>query len=364
MPHDMTETPKPIPAEEDISLKDFILKLQDWYKYLRSKWILIGVVCLIGAVLGLVYAWIKKPQYVATLTFALEEKNPNSLLSSYAGLASQLGFNLGGTSGVFSEENIMEMMKSRLMITHTLLDGISTPDGKNESLADYYIEMNHLRKNWKKSPNIPADIHFPVHAHSDSLTYIQDSLMGEFCKDIAQQYLDVEKQNKEASIITVTCTSPDELFSKYFTEGLIKNVSQFYIQTRTKQAATNVDLIQKRLDSVRQAYQAALYGTAISTDQNINPARAVVSVPTISRQTQAQILGAEYAELVKNLEIAKMMLLQETPLIQVIDRPILPLKEKKLGKIKGFVLGGLIAGFIIVSYLIFRKILAEIMEES
>jgi len=358
----MTETHRPIPVEDEISIKDLILKFREWIYYLRTKWLTLLICGLVGALLGLAYAWLKKPKYVATLTFALEEKSSSGLLSSYAGFASQFGFDLGGTGGgVFSESNIMNLMQSRLMITRTLLDTIYDARGRMMSLTDYYIDMNHLRKAWRKSPNIPPHISFPPGISADSLTYIQDSLMGTFCTYINKNYLDIEKPNKEGSIIQVTCTAPDEFFAKRFTEGLVKHVSLFYIQTKTKRASRNVDLLQARLDSVRRAYLGALYGTAVSTDLNLNPARAVVSVPAISKQTQAQILGAEYAELVKNLEIAKMTLLQETPLIQVIDKPILPLKEKRIGKIVGSILGGflgvLLAGFVLTMMKMYHDIM-------
>ena len=36
-----------------------------------------------------------------------------------------------------------------------------------------------------------------------------------------------------------------------------------------------------------------------------------------------------YLELVKNLEMLKMTLLEDTPIIQVVDYPILPLQSEK-----------------------------------
>jgi hypothetical protein len=44
-------------------------------------------------------------------------------------------------------------------------------------------------------------------------------------------------------------------------------------------------------------------------------------------------------------------------LIQVIDRPILPLKKEKVGKLKGIVIGGFIAGFFLALFLIAKKMI-------
>jgi uncharacterized protein involved in exopolysaccharide biosynthesis len=59
--------------------------------------------------------------------------------------------------------------------------------------------------------------------------------------------------------------------------------------------------------------------------------------------------------------MAKVTLRKETPLIQVIDRPILPLKKEKFGKAKGILLGGFLAGFLIVLGLVFRKLIRGIL---
>jgi uncharacterized protein involved in exopolysaccharide biosynthesis len=44
-------------------------------------------------------------------------------------------------------------------------------------------------------------------------------------------------------------------------------------------------------------------------------------------------------------------------LIQVIDKPILPLKKEKFGKGKGIVMGGFLAGFLVVLFLLLKKML-------
>lgn len=59
--------------------------------------------------------------------------------------------------------------------------------------------------------------------------------------------------------------------------------------------------------------------------------------------------------MVKNLELAKVTLRKETPLIQIIDKPILPLKKERFGKVKGVIFGGFLGGFFIVIFFIIKK---------
>ena len=69
-------------------------------------------------------------------------------------------------------------------------------------------------------------------------------------------------------------------------------------------------------------------------------------------------------KLVKQTEMAKVALRKETPLIQVIDQPILPLKKEKFGKAKGIVLGGILAGFLVAMVVSFRKLLKSILHTN
>jgi hypothetical protein len=351
---------------DEISLKEFILKIQAWWHYLLSRWIIILITCIMGAFAGLAYAILKKPVYKAELSFALQDEKSGGGLSSALGLASQFGIDLGGGSagGEFSGDNLLELMKSRLMVEKTLLTAVPI-DGKMETLAELYINFNKLHQDWEGKPGL-ENIHFLPGADHSKFTLKQDSILGVFHKDLIKNNLTVDKIDKKLSIISISVSSKNELFSKYFTEILEKVVSDFYIQTKTKKAVKNVDILQRQTDSVRQALNAAISGVAISTDvnPNPNPSLQTLRVPSQRRQVDVQANTAILGELVKNLEIAKMSLLQETPLIQVIDVPILPLEKEKVGKLKSLLLGGFIAGFIMIFIITINNILKNILSKD
>ncbi len=61
-------------------------------------------------------------------------------------------------------------------------------------------------------------------------------------------------------------------------------------------------------------------------------------------------------QLLAQFELYIVSLRKETPLVQSLDRPILPLEKEKLGSIKYFVLGGFLAGYLSVLYLVFGRL--------
>jgi len=347
--------------DDEISLKEVIIKLQEWRRYLLSRWKVILLAGIIGGLLGLGYSLIKKPIYTAETTFVLEEGGSGGGLGQYAGLASMVGIDLGsGGGGIFQGDNIIELYKSRTMIEKTLLTDADF-DGKKELLISRFIESNELREGWKDKPKL-ANIQFDI--PKEKFTLQHDSIIGTIVDGINKNYLTVEKPDKKLSIISVKVKGKDELFAKAFADKIVENVNEFYIQTKTKKSAENVQILQKQADSVRRVLNAAIGGTAAAMDANpnANPAMAVLRVPSQRRQVDVQASAAVYQEVVKNLEIAKISLRKETPLIQVIDEPVLPLKKEKLGKAKGLILGGIIAGFLVVMFLLAKRIYRNILE--
>jgi capsular polysaccharide biosynthesis protein len=345
--------------DDEISLKELILKLQEWWKYLLSKWLIILIAGIIGGALGLTYALIKKPTYTAETTFVLEEGESGGGLGQYAGIASMIGIDLGGGGGgIFKGDNIIELYKSRRMIQQTLLS-VDTFDDRQQSLIERYIEFNGLRNSWKRKPNL-TNIHFD---HPERFTRIQDSLLGKISETIGKGSLEVAKPDKKLSIISVKVKSGDELFAKSFANNIVNKVNAFYINTKTKKSSENLAILQNQADSVRQVLNASIGGVAAAVDANpnLNPAFQKLRVSSQRKQVDVQASGAVYQEIVKNLELAKISFRNEKPLIQVIDTPVFPLKIDKVGKVIGVVFGGIILVFFLCLFLIIKKVLKDII---
>jgi hypothetical protein len=351
---------------DEISLKELILKMKDWFTFLKSKWKTIFFSGVIGGLIGLTIAWVEKPTYKATLTFAMEEDKGGggSGLSSALGLASSFGIDIGGSGGgAFAASNLVELMKSRLIVEKVLLSPIEM-NGKTISLAEYYIQINHLRKTWENKP-ILQNIQFVPGDDRSKYTLQQDSILQQIHKNlIDKDHLSIMQKDKKVTILSIEVTSGDEKFSKIFCESIAKETSDFYIETKSKKARLNTIVLQKQVDSVRSELNAAITGVAAETDNvyNLNPALNIRSTPSKKKQIDVQANTAILTNLVVQLELAKITLRKETPLIQLIDRPILPLTKEKSNKIKSIILGGFLAVFSTILSLIFTQLIKKILE--
>jgi uncharacterized protein involved in exopolysaccharide biosynthesis len=348
-------------SEDEISLRELLFKLGDLRRYLVSKWVTILIAITLGAALGLLIAILKKPTYEAELTFVLEEQKGGGALSSYAGIASQFGINLGGMGGedgLFSNDNIIEFLKSRRLIQQTLLSEVMI-NGKKELLVDRYVRMNKLNESWNENEKL-KDFHFTA---DTGRHFIQDSLIADYHKNIIKKDLLIEKLDKKLNILSLKVETKDELYSKAFCEKLIMNATNFYIQTLTKKSQDNLDVLTKQVDSVRRELNNAIGGVAAATEANPNPNKAFQRLGVVSKMKTVDVQAntAILTELVKNQELTRMTLHNDKPLIQVLDHPILPLEKNKIGKAIGIIAGGGIAGFLCIMVLFVRRVFQSIL---
>ncbi|OXA92176.1 Wzz/FepE/Etk N-terminal domain-containing protein [Flavobacterium hercynium] len=348
---------------DDMSLKELIEKAKEWYIFLLSQWKTIILAGIIGGTLGLTYAFMKKPVYTATLSFALEDdKSGGGSLGSALGLAGSLGLDLGGGGGsIFTGSNLTELFKSRRMVEETLLTQVNY-NQKEVTLAEMYIDINKLRKGWEENKKL-VHINFPLNLKRENFTRIHDSILGSIYKQLSKSSLLVAQKDKKISIINIDMSSTDELFAKYFCEALAKQVGKFYIDTKSKKARINMGILSRQVDSIRKELNGAISGVAIANDNtfNLNPALNVRRSPMARRQVDVQANTAILTELVKQSELAKVTLRKETPLIQVIDRPILPLPKEGFGRAKGLILGGVLFSFLAAFFLVIKKIFNDLL---
>lgn len=352
--------PKEQQTEKDeLSLKEVLLVIRSKYALLFGKWRVVVLCGIVGGLLGLTYSLIKKITYTAQLSFILEGDSQSGM-EGYSNIAAQFGLNIGGSGSVFREaDNIIAFIKSRNMIVQTLLS-YGDFNGKKELLVDRYVRLNELREKWKNNKRLSGLQFSPA-----TSSYLQDSLLNKFYEHIVKNDLDVQKPDKKLSIVILNMSSKDELFAKQFTERLLDNVIQFYTVVQTKKESENVRVLQHHTDSVRNLLNSALYGVAFSSEANPNPNPALqrLRLPSQKKMVDVEMSKAILTELVKNLELAEISLRKVTPLVQVIDQPVLPLENNKTRKLTATIVGGFVGAIIAILFILIRRYLSKVYKD-
>lgn len=282
-----------------------------------------------------------------------------------AALAGQFGFDVGGLTGgggVFSGDNVLLFLKSESLIREILFTPY--PGDKKRTLADQYAVVENLKKKWNRNENI-GWVEFGKYSEKQ-LPRQEDSLLQLIVLQIVKDDLSVSKPDKKASFIEVSMASKDEMLSNLFTERLVKTAAQHYVESKTRIKALNVEKLQKRADSLAVLLNYKTY-TAATTQQNlidVNPAMRITPIASEISAREKTMVATIFAEVVKNLELSKTILSQETPVFEIIDQSRFPLPTDRLKKSNSMILG-FATGFILqILVLIFKKWLVRLKSLS
>ena len=300
-------------------------------RQLLQHWKMIVLASIAGGLLGLGYYWLVKPTYTARLTFVVEESKQSGggMLSALAG---QFGVDIGGmsgTSGVLAGDNVQELLRSRSLLKRVLLS--KSPIDSTHSIAEDYAISYGWKEKWAKKPEIGAtNSQFPIGAKA--LNRVQDSLLQVIMKELLDKELTVSKPDKKLGFFELNVTNKQELLSQSICLQLIKEATIFYIDTKTRRLKVNVERLQRKSDSLEYLLNRKTVSTLSANRDllNINPAFATAGAGVEISNRDKVILSTIYGEVVKNLEISKTALIQETPTVQLVDQPELPLKKNKM----------------------------------
>ena len=297
--------------------------------YLRRKWWLLLTFAIVGAALGAGYYYFQKPKYEAVCTFILEEKTGG--MGGLSGLASQFGFDMGSLTGggsIFAGDNILDILRSKNIIRKVLLSNMDTANGKKETLADRYLEVKGWKKKWAPENEL-REINFHNSNDHYALSLKQDSVLNLIYEDILKNCIAPERLNKKGSIIKVTTTAGDQYFAKLFSDRVVEESKTFYITIKTNTSQQNVNRLERKADSLLALLNNKSYEAAAAVVLDANPAMRSLSVPSELKMRDKTVLATLYTEVVKNLEISRISLSQETPVIQILDQPEYPLVDKR-----------------------------------
>lgn len=343
------------PYEPEFSFKKLFNDVFAEIKYILSFKIVIIAAIVAGALLGALAAKLKRPTYTARLTFVIDDSKSGGGSNGLSALAGQFGFNLdglGGASGVLARDNVQELVKSHRLIKATLL----SPYDNTQTLADRYAAVNKLNDKWLKYSKDGKIIRFPLNGKGN--TRVQDSLLHEMMILILSGDFGITKTDKKLDFFEINTTMKDEKLALLFCERILKQATDFFIKTKTQRIRSNVMRLQSRADSIAALLNKKTYTLSAANQSllNLNPAYTSANAGVEVRERDKIVLTTIFSETVKNLEASKAMLSQETPTVQIVDEPELPLKKNRL-KYSVAIFAGIVIAFLIASVgiLIFKK---------
>ena len=338
-----------------MTFKDVILKVKEFKALIVSRLFFVISFSISFGLLVALLSFCQNKTHEANLSFVIEDSQ-SSNLGGLSGVASQFGVNFGGSSnGAFNQGNIKELIFSRRVVEAALLD-YGVLDGKNDLLINHHIKINNFKEKWFDTVD-PESLVFT--SNRQDFSFEQDSILSLAWASLVNSNLQINNID-ESSVISLSCKSKNNEFAIILSENLIVHLEKFYILFQAGKALNTLSFIESRADSILLALESSEVDYANYKDSNFGVTRAKGLLQEIQLKRNVEILNVMYTEVIKNLEISKFTLMNQTPLINVIDSPKLPLVSNSSSIVVNFILG-LILGLILSS---FKVILSSVIKQE
>lgn len=305
-----------ISESKEVTFSDIIITLAEQFKII----ILFPVLAIF---ISFSYVqFIQMPEYESSAKILLPENKLNSM-GGIAGLASQFGVNVpmgGANSADLSSPTLYpELLKSR-----TFADKILFKEFYIEKFSTKLKLINILTLT-KEQTNIKEDVLIEIAVeklNSEVLQYEKDPL---------------------SAFSTIKVTTFDPQFSKDLADAVLIELEKLNRFFKTQTTNEKVNFIEDRISSVKIDLDISEKKLKEFNEKNrqISSPALELAQERLSRDMDVQ--RGIYLTLKQQLELAKIEQIQEVSIVQVLDRPVVPLspsnKNTFLAIILSFILG-------------------------
>jgi uncharacterized protein involved in exopolysaccharide biosynthesis len=348
---------------DEITLTGIIIFIRRYVQLLWRRWYIVAAACgLLGGYF--LYKAIKSiPTYEAKMTFMLSETDKSSI-GAFSSLLGQFGLGGGGGGGEGNLDKIVEIAHSHRIIK-TALFTKSVIGGKEDFYANHIIDQFNLHKEWATDtmglPNFVfkrGDFELFNRTENHATNQILSTIRSKNNPLFNVSYA------KLSTILSMNFKSPNEELTVSFISTVFTILGDFYVNKRTERERQTYELLKNSADSIRSEMKGKERSAARFRDFNRGLVLESEKIKGDQMQKDAQIATLAYGENIKQLAIADFALKSNTPFIQPIDVPTLPLSPVKESKRKALMLGVALGFFLSAGGIIVWDVLRKAIQEA
>ena len=239
------------PADDEITLKDIILKIQEWLSILWPQRLKIVILSLAVGLLAALYTkFLTQPTYTASYQLFFQEESGG--LSGAMRLASSFGLGVGGGSSS-SSATVQEYITSRSNIAHAM-----TVELDNGRLIDrYFAEAFEEDQEFAQE----------FHAKFGINQRYTDSVLSEVSTELNEGFVGAQF-DEESGVLAFNVASEDEAFTFELAALLVQHTEKQFKDWKREKGADAVHAFQRKVDSLELALDATLRSLGEYQDQN------------------------------------------------------------------------------------------------
>ena len=307
--------------EKDIISIDF----SAFFKIIWKEKVWVILITLLFAIGGIYYALTAREEYVSTGKILPEYQSKAGGLSQFAGLASLAGIDVssaaGGGSDAVRPDLYPDVLKSTPFFLELLKIKVRTKDNKEMLFSQFYDTFVLDNKIEEKNTKIK----FPTSNQYIAVSYQTENNL----KDLRTRISAVI--DKKTGLITVTVKLPDPVVATIITDYGMNFLTNYITNYRTEKSKRDLNFLAERLDAAKGKYFNNQAKKAQYSDQ-YQLSMMKLQAADLQRErieSEYKISSNFYNTLLQKYEEAKLKVQQETPVIKVLEPPVVPNKRSE-----------------------------------
>lgn len=338
--------------QDELTLKELILAIQDYFRYFLRKWYWLALGGLIVGSLFFYSAFTEPVTFSAPLTFMMNNEKESSI-----GAGAILGsLGLGGGGGeANSAMTLLEMAQSRQLLGKVLFDSARVED-KGDLIANHLIQLYDYHKQWEESEQLNSFL------FRNGMPLPTDRVENSVFKQLyallirKDEGLFTASIDENSGVFSLQTTTVHPELSIAITERVYRELKSHYIQATTSGKKLTLEQLRLRADSVQTELNLAEGRLARFQDRSGTITLRSNTAEGTRLNREVMILSTMYAEIVKNRETSAFLLAIEKPVFNIIDGPLEPLFPIKKSVLFWLVMGFFIGIVAVLLFLYFSKL--------
>ncbi len=307
--------------EKDIISIDF----SAFFKIIWKEKVWVILITLLFALGGVYYALTAREEYVSTGKILPEYQSKAGGLGQLSGLASLAGIDVssaaGGGSDAVRPDLYPDVLKSTPFFLELLKIKVRTKDNKEMLFSQFYDTFVLDNKIEEKNTKIK----FPASNQYIAVSYQTENNL----KDLRTRISAVI--DKKTGLITVTVKLPDPVVATLITDYGMNFLTNYITNYRTEKSKRDLNFLAERLDAAKGKYFNNQAKKAQYSDQ-YQLSMMKLQTADLQRErieSEYKISSTFYNTLLQKYEEAKLKVQQETPVIKVLEPPVVPNKRSE-----------------------------------
>ena len=303
---------------------------------------------LVSTVFAVLFVSLRQKRFESTITFVVTDSNSSSS-SSFSGLASLTGINLGGfdSSSGISSELYPEIFSNYEFLESVLESDVSlSKSNRSNTVSEYYSNVEDKK--------IFSLFNFKSESQDDSVK--SDQIFSkQYVKLIQrlQKELTMSIDSKKGTI-TISVNSPDPNLSFGLVNVVFVKFQEYLIEMKLEKSIVQLKYLENRYDEMKIDYKNSLEILYDFTSNNVGIESSKAGLKLTELRNERDLKFEMFSNISAQLEKQKLLVKQNTPIFTILTDANYPYFR---ANISGFIILGVfvITGLVLsVTFILFQ----------